>query len=91
MIFLACLKRQWLEFACLVSTHRNEDHRNACSGIQNFVSNSEIENSQNNRKISESTVHVSGVDPGFLERGFMCIKLWRFALLILSHFFFNIP
>ena len=28
----------------------------------------------------------AGVDPGFLERGFICIKVWGFALLILSHF-----
>ena len=28
----------------------------------------------------------SGADPGFLERGFICIKVLGFALLILSHF-----
>ena len=28
----------------------------------------------------------TGADPGFLERGFMCIKGWGFALLILSRF-----
>ena len=28
----------------------------------------------------------SGVDPGFLERGFICIKVWGLALLILTHF-----
>ena len=29
----------------------------------------------------------SYVDPGFLERGFACIKVWgELALLILSHF-----
>ena len=27
----------------------------------------------------------TGADPGFLERGFLCIKVWGFALLILSH------
>ena len=27
-----------------------------------------------------------GADPGFIERGFMFIKGWGFALLILSHF-----
>ena len=32
-----------------------------------------------------------GADPGFLERGFMCIKVLGLALLILSHFFKNIP
>ena len=33
----------------------------------------------------------SGGYPGFVERGFICIKVWGFALLILSHFFLNIP
>ena len=33
----------------------------------------------------------SGADPGFLERGFIHIKVWGFALLILSHFFFKCP
>ena len=28
----------------------------------------------------------SGPDPEFLESGFICIKVWGFALLILSHF-----
>ena len=28
----------------------------------------------------------AGADPGFLEREFVCIKVWGFALLILSHF-----
>ena len=28
-----------------------------------------------------------GADPGFLERGFIYIKVWVFALVILSHFF----
>ena len=28
---------------------------------------------------------MSGADPGFLERGFIYIKVWGFALLILSH------
>ena len=27
-----------------------------------------------------------GLDPGFLERGFICIKMWRFALLMLFIF-----
>ena len=29
---------------------------------------------------------MAGVDPGFVERGFICIKVWGFALLILSLF-----
>ena len=29
---------------------------------------------------------LSKADPGFLERGFIYIKVWGFALLILSHF-----
>ena len=28
----------------------------------------------------------SVVDPGFLEKGFICIKVWGFALLVFSHF-----
>ena len=28
----------------------------------------------------------SGADPGLLERGFLCTKVWGFALLILSYF-----
>ena len=28
----------------------------------------------------------SGADPGYLERGCTCIKVWGFAMLILSHF-----
>ena len=34
-------------------------------------------------------VKYAGADPGFLERGFIYIKVcvgWGFALLILSHF-----
>ena len=31
-----------------------------------------------------------GADPGFLERGFICVMVWGFALLILSYFFLNI-
>ena len=33
-----------------------------------------------------SSPSFSGADPRFLEKGFVCIKLWWFALLILSHF-----
>ena len=29
---------------------------------------------------------VTGADPVFLEREFICIKVWGFALLILSHY-----
>ena len=29
---------------------------------------------------------MSGAGPGFLEREFICIKVWGFALLNLSHF-----
>ena len=31
-------------------------------------------------------INKTQVDPGFPERGFICIKVWGFALLILSHF-----
>ena len=30
---------------------------------------------------------IAGAHPGFLERRIICIKLWGFVLLILSHFF----
>ena len=28
----------------------------------------------------------AGADPRFLKKGFICIKVWGFALLILSRF-----
>ena len=28
----------------------------------------------------------SGLDPGFLERGFICIKVWGLPFLILSNY-----
>ena len=34
---------------------------------------------------------ATGADRGFLKRGFIYIKEWGFALLILSFFFLNIP
>ena len=37
---------------------------------------------------------ISGADPGFPERGFICIRVCEgggFALLILSNFLLNIP
>ena len=33
-----------------------------------------------------ATYTLTGADQGFLEMGFICIKVWGFALLILSHF-----
>ena len=32
-----------------------------------------------------TNMKTSGPGPGFLERGLMCIKVWWFALLILSN------
>ena len=29
---------------------------------------------------------ITVADPGFLERGFMCIKVWGYALRIFYHF-----
>ena len=29
---------------------------------------------------------TSGADLGFLERGFICVKMWGLALLVLSRF-----
>ena len=36
------------------------------------------------------SIKLSGADPGFLERVFLCIRVWGLVLLILSHFFLNI-
>ena len=36
--------------------------------------------------LSHLQATTSGADPGFLERGFIYIKVWGFAFLILSHF-----
>ena len=36
--------------------------------------------------IRETPTLEPGADPGFLEREFICIKEWGFALLILYHF-----
>ena len=40
-----------------------------------------------NDTLPKSLKQVPGADPGFLERGFICIKEWGLALLILSHLF----
>ena len=32
-----------------------------------------------------------GADLGFLKRGFICNKVWGFAMLILSHVFLKYP
>ena len=32
------------------------------------------------------SAQILGAGPGFLERGFVYIKVWGFALLILSHY-----
>ena len=39
-------------------------------------------------KVADSSLTAggAGADPGFLERGSICIKEWGFALLILSNF-----
>ena len=36
-------------------------------------------------------INLLGVDPGFLERGFICINVGGFALQTLSLIFLNIP
>ena len=33
----------------------------------------------------------TGADPGFLERGFICIKIWGVRFADFISFFFNIP
>ena len=35
----------------------------------------------------QQTLSIAGTDPGFLKMGFICIKVWGFAMLILSKFF----
>ena len=40
---------------------------------------------------SVPSITFAGSDPEFLERGFICIKVWGLALLILCLFFLNIP
>ena len=37
-------------------------------------------------RLSCHEAQILGADPGFLEKGFICIKVWGFALLILSLF-----
>ena len=34
----------------------------------------------------DRTACYTGADPGFLEMGFICIKVYGLAMLILSHF-----
>ena len=34
----------------------------------------------------DDKIDISRADPGLLERGFIFIKVWGFALLILSYF-----
>ena len=34
-----------------------------------------------NIRVEQKLVRVAGADPGFLGRGFLCIKVWGFALL----------
>ena len=36
-------------------------------------------------------LNKSDADRGFLERGFLCLKVWGFSSADLSHFFINIP
>ena len=40
--------------------------------------------------LDNDTDQNTGAGPGFLERGFICKKVWGFALLILSNFFYKI-
>ena len=39
-----------------------------------------------NFRDEQKLVRVAAADPGFLGRGFLCIKVWGFALLFLSQF-----
>ena len=41
--------------------------------------------------ISGTLPLTPGADPGFLERGFICIKVWGFRFAFTISFCFNIP
>ena len=43
-------------------------------------------NCQKPIKLEIHILAVAGADPGFLERGFICMKVWGFTLLIIFHF-----
>ena len=38
-----------------------------------------------NKRIFQVNIQMQGQVKGFLVRGFICIKVWGFAMLILSH------
>ena len=38
------------------------------------------------KNLNKNEKYHLGADPGFLERRYICIMMWGFALLILSHF-----
>ena len=40
----------------------------------------------NEEKHATSILGKPGANPGFLKMEFICIKVWGFVLLILSHF-----
>ena len=44
------------------------------------------------RRAFAASTHIvgTGADPGLLERGLICIKVWGFALLIFCYFFSKI-
>ena len=50
-----------------------------------------VHTSMHNCSVYLKQMPVSGADAGFLVRGFKCIKVWGFALLILSIFFIKYP
>ena len=66
----------------------------SCSRIQRDASSeTKIATSRSQVKHSTTDPPRSGADPGFLERGFICIKVcvWGVTLLILSFFKIKYP
>ena len=66
------------QLLCHLEFAANDDTFKLCSSFQK-PNLSEIE-------FKRFLSMLQGADPGFLERGFICIKVWGFALLILSNF-----
>ena len=61
-------------------------HEHSCKILYIYISY--VININIEQHISELVLKEgrSGADPGFLKRGFICIKVWGFSLLILSNF-----
>ena len=64
----------------------NENTSNSFSNYRASTKNLYALKADTDVSLTVIFVYITGVDPGFLERGFICIKVWGLALLILSHF-----